>query len=137
MTSRVHKLCQAMKPLGLAAVLFEPGPAMLYLSGVRWGRSERTFVLIVPQAGEPAFVLPAFEEKRARERIRSAALRLWQEDENPFAAIAKVLEDRAVTAGRIGLEASVRFFVFDGLRQQAPQFEYVSVAPPRLGLPPA
>jgi len=135
MTRRLQKLRQAMKPLGLAAVLFEPGPAMLYLSGVRWGRSERSFVLIVPLAGEPVFVLPAFEEKRARELIHSAAVRLWQEDQNPFAAIAKVLADRGLTAGRIGLEASARFFVFDGLRQQAPQFDYVSVAPARLGLP--
>jgi Xaa-Pro dipeptidase len=115
-----------MKELGLAAVVLEPGPAMVDLSGVRWGRSERTFAMIVAQSGAPAWVLPAFEEKRARELIRSGDLHLWQEDEDPFALIANVLRDRGLESGRLGLEDSVRFFVFDGLRRQAPRFEYVS-----------
>jgi Xaa-Pro dipeptidase len=117
-----------MKELGLAAVVLEPGTAMVNLSGVRWGRSERTFAMIVAQTGAPAWVLPAFEEKRARELIRSGDLHLWQEDEDPFATIARVLRDHGVESGRMGLEDSVRFFVFDGLRRQAPRFEYVSAA---------
>ena len=43
--SRIEKLREAMKEFGLAAVVIEPGPAMVYLTGVRWGRSERTFAL--------------------------------------------------------------------------------------------
>jgi Xaa-Pro dipeptidase len=125
---RVRKLQQAMKELGLAAVVLEPGPAMADLSGVRWGRSERTFAMIVAQIGAPAWVLPAFEEKRARELIRSGDLHLWQEDEDPFAMIAQVLRDRGLESGRLGLEDSVRFFVFDGLRRRAPRFEYVTAA---------
>ena len=125
---RVRKLQQAMKELGFAAVVLEPGPAMVGLSGVRWGRSERTFAMIVTETGTPAWVLPAFEEKRARELIRSGDLHLWQEDQDPFAIIAQVLRDRGLQSGRLGLEDSVRFFVFDGLRHQAPRFEYVSAA---------
>jgi Xaa-Pro dipeptidase len=125
---RVRKLQQAMKELGLAAVLLEPGPAMVDLSGVRWGRSERTFAMIVAQTGAPAWVLPAFEENRARELIRLGDLHLWQEDEDPFALIARLLRDRGLESGRLALEDSVRFFVFDGLRRQAPRFEYVSAA---------
>jgi Xaa-Pro dipeptidase len=121
-----RKLQHAMKELGLVAVVLEPGPAMVDLSGVHWGRSERTFAMIVAQTGTPAWVLPAFEEKRARELIRSGDLHLWQEDEDPFALIANVLRDRGLESGRLGLEDSVRFFVFDGLRRQAPRFEYVS-----------
>ncbi|PWU12403.1 MAG: hypothetical protein C5B51_00685 [Terriglobia bacterium] len=136
MTSQVQKLQEMMKQLGLAAVVFEPGAAMLSLSGVRWGRSERTFVLVAAQTGEPAFVLPAFEEKRARELIRAADLRMWQEDESPFAAVIDVLRSRGVTSGRVGLEESVRFFIYDGLRRLAPQFEYISAGPQRLGLGP-
>ena len=125
---RVRKLQQAMKKLGFAALVLEPGPAMADLTGVRWGRSERTFAMIVTETGVPAWVLPAFEEKRARELIRSGELHLWQEDENPFAIIAQVLRDRGLQSGRLGLEDSVRFFVFDGLRRQAPRFEYASAA---------
>jgi Xaa-Pro dipeptidase len=125
---RVRKLQQAMKELGFAALVLEPGPAMADLTGVRWGRSERTFAMIVTETGVPAWVLPAFEEKRARELIRSGELHLWQEDENPFAIIAQVLRDRGLQSGRLGLEDSVRFFVFDELRRQAPRFEYASAA---------
>ena len=58
-----------MKEFGLQAVVLEPGPAMQYLTGVRWGRSERTFAVVFTQKGDPAYVLPGFEEMRARELI--------------------------------------------------------------------
>ena len=118
-----------MKEAGLAALLLEPGPAMVYLTGVRWGRSERLFAALIPQSGDAAWVLPAFEETRAREVLPAgAAIRLWQEDENPFAKIANLLTERGRVAGRLGVEAGVRFFVFDGIRRQMPKWEYVSAA---------
>ena len=125
--ARIEKLRDVMKEFGLAAVVLEPGPAMLYLTGVRWGRSERTFVLVVPARGELTFVLPAFEEMRARELIRGrAGIRVWQEDESPYLQIVQSLKDRGIASGRIGMDASARFFVFDGIRKRAPQFDYVS-----------
>jgi Xaa-Pro dipeptidase len=39
--ARTAKLQEAMKEFGLRAVVLEPGAAMMYLTGVRWGRSER------------------------------------------------------------------------------------------------
>jgi Xaa-Pro dipeptidase len=125
-SDRIGDLQRAMKELGVAAMLLEPGPAMLTLTGVRWGRSERTFALVVTRSGKPAFVLPAFEEARAREVIPAGAeIHLWQEDENPFAKIAEVLAARGISSGRIGLEETVRFFVFDGLRRKLPKLKYV------------
>ncbi|HYL38865.1 MAG TPA: aminopeptidase P family N-terminal domain-containing protein [Bryobacteraceae bacterium] len=125
--ARIEKLREVMKEFGLAAVVLEPGPAMLYLTGVRWGRSERTFVLVVPAKGELTFVLPGFEEMRARELIRGrAGIRVWQEDESPYLQIVQTLKDRGIASGRIGMDATARFFVFDGIRKLAPQFDYVS-----------
>jgi len=125
--ARVAKVQEAMKEFGLRAVVLEPGPAMLYLTGVRWGRSERTFAVVLTQTGDPAYVLPGFEEMRARELIKVGEdIRVWQEDESPYQRIAGVLKDRGVALGRVGMEESVRFFVFDGVRKQAPRLEYVS-----------
>ena len=45
---------------------------MMYLTGVRWGKSERTFAVVLPAKGEPVWVLPGFEEGRARELIHWA-----------------------------------------------------------------
>src|ERR1700730_11825105 len=114
--SRIAKLQDAMKEFGLQAVVLEPGPAMMYLTGVRWGRSERTFAVVLTQKGDPAYVLPGFEEKRGRELIHVGDdIRVWQEDESPYQRIVEVMKARGVATGRVGMEESVRFFVFDGV----------------------
>jgi Xaa-Pro dipeptidase len=124
---RISKLQEAMKEFGLQAVVLEPGPAMQYLTGVRWGRSERTFAVVLTQKGDPAYVLPGFEEMRARELIHVGDdIRVWQEDESPYQRIVEVMKDRGVAAGRVGMEESVRFFVFDGVRKVAAKLDYVS-----------
>jgi Xaa-Pro dipeptidase len=124
---RIEKFRQAMKEFGLQAVVIEPGPAMQYLTGVRWGRSERTFALVVPLKGDLGFVLPGFEEMRAKELIHlGAEIRIWQEDESPYQLVAKMLKDRGVTAGRVGIDPSVRFFIYDGVKKLAPGLTYVS-----------
>ena len=125
--ARIAKVQEAMKEFGLGAVVLEPGPAMLYLTGVRWGRSERTFAVVLPEKGEPVYVLPGFEEMRARELIHVGNdIRIWQEDESPYQRIAQALKDRGVISGRIGIDESARFFVFDGIRKLAPKLDYVS-----------
>lgn len=124
---RIERLREAMKEFGLQAVVIEPGPAMQYLTGVRWGRSERTFALVVPLKGDLGFVLPGFEEMRAKELIHSGAeIRVWQEDESPYQLVAQMLKDRGVTAGRVGIDPSVRFFIYDGVKKLAPGLTYVS-----------
>jgi Xaa-Pro dipeptidase len=128
--ARIAKVQQAMKEFGLQAIVLESGPAMQFLTGVRWGRSERTFAVVITQTGDPAYVLPAFEEMRARELIKVGDdIRVWQEDESPFARVAQAMKDRGVIAGRVGMEETVRFFVFDGVRKQAPKMSYVSAQP--------
>jgi Xaa-Pro dipeptidase len=124
----------AMKELSLRAIVLESGPAMLYLTGVRWGRSERTFAVVLTQTGDPAYVLPGFEEMRARELIKVGQdIRVWQEDESPFERVAEILKERGVALGKVGMEESVRFFVFDGIRshstRQAQKLDFVSAQP--------
>jgi Xaa-Pro dipeptidase len=128
--ARIAKLQEAMKEFGLRAIVVESGPAMQYLTGVRWGRSERTFAVVITQTGEPAYVLPGFDEMRAKELITVGnEIHVWQEDESPFARVSEILKERGVALGRVGVEESVRFFIFDGIRKQAPKLEYVSAQP--------
>ena len=126
---RIAKLQDAMTEFGLQAVVLEPGPAMMYLTGVRWGKSERTFAVVLPAKGGPVWVLPGFEEMRARELIKPGDdIRVWQEDESPFQRIVQGLKDRGVTTGRVGIDESARFFVFDNVRKLAPKLDYVGTA---------
>jgi Xaa-Pro dipeptidase len=84
--------------------------------------------VVLPAKGGPVWVLPGFEQVRARELIRVDAndIRIWQEDESPSQRIVEALKDRGVTAGRVGIDEAARFFVFDGIRKLAPKLEYVS-----------
>ena len=126
---RLTRLQDAMKEFGLQAIVLEPGPAMLYLTGVRWGKSERTFAVVLPAKGEPVWVLPGFEEMRARELIHAGdEIHVWQEDESPYERIVQALRNRGVTTGRVGIDEAARFFVFDGIRKLAPKLDYVGAA---------
>jgi len=128
---RIAKLQEAMREFGLGAVVLEPGPAMQYLTGVRWGKSERTFAVVLPVKGEPVWVLPGFEEMRARELIHVGDdIRVWQEDESPYQRIAQGLKDRGVggtsAPSKVGMDEGARFFVFDGIRKLTTKLDYVS-----------
>jgi Xaa-Pro dipeptidase len=131
---RIAKAQRLMQEQGLGAILIESGTGMLYYTGTAWSRSERTFAVIIPARGEPAWVCPGFEEARARELIRFGSdIRVWQEDESPFRVIAGVLKDRGVSTGKLGIEEQVRFFIQDGVRREAPSIELVSATPVTAG----
>ena len=103
--ARLARAQRLMAEQEIGAVLVEPGSSMYYYTGVNWSRSERTFAMVIPPSGAPAWVCPAFEEARARELIRFGDdIRVWQEEESPFARIAAILEDRGAASGRVGVE---------------------------------
>ncbi len=125
--ARLEKARRLMRESNIGAIFLEGGSSLLYFTGTRWGLSERTFGMVLPAAGEPAWVVPAFEEARAREVIRFGSdIRTWEEDESPYARIAQILRDRGASAGRVGMEERVRFFIFDGVRKQLPSADFVS-----------
>lgn len=131
---RIARAQRLMQEQGIEAILIEPGSSMRYYTGVRWSLSERTFAMVLTTSGAPAWVCPAFEEARARELIRFGDdIRVWQEDESPFARIAAILKDRGAAAARVGVEEQVRFFVMDGLRQAVPAARLVSATPVTAG----
>jgi Xaa-Pro dipeptidase len=124
---RIERARRLMTDQGIGAVILEPGSTLYYYTGVRWGLSERTFAAVLPARGELTFIFPAFEEERARERIRfSKDVRVWQEDESPYRLMAEVLRDRGVAGGQVGIEEQTRFFVLDGLRRELPGAQLVS-----------
>src|SRR5436305_9856029 len=101
---RIEKARRLMRDNGIDAIVLEGGTSMFYFTGVRWGNSERTFAVVIPQKGELAWVTPGFEEARARELIKfSTDVSVWQEDESPYAVIAKILRDRVAGTGTIGI----------------------------------
>jgi len=133
-SARCEKARRLMAENHIDAIFLEPGSSLAYFTNVHWSRSERTFGMVFPAKGEAIYVVPAFEEPRAKELIDpSSEVRVWQEDESPAARIAQALKDRGITSGRIGIEESVRFFVFDNLRKANRHLELVSADPVTAG----
>ena len=132
--ARMEKARRLMRENKIAAIYLEPGTTMQYFTGMRWGRSERMFGMVLPAQGEPAYVVPAFEEMRAKELIKfSKDIRIWQEDEDPAAKIAQIFKDRGIATGNIGIEEQTRFFLFDGIRKAAPALTYQDARPVTAG----
>ncbi|MCI0404164.1 MAG: aminopeptidase P family N-terminal domain-containing protein [Acidobacteria bacterium] len=114
--AQAQRLMQEPKPR-FAAVYLASGSSMYYYTGIRWGGGERLFSLVIPTKGEPLLVCPAFEEGRARELLRwPIEVRVWQEDESPYTVVAGWLRERGLRTGRLGVEETMRFHFFDGLR---------------------
>jgi Xaa-Pro dipeptidase len=111
-----------------------PGTTLAYYVGTPWGLSERIVALAIPREGQPLMTCPAFEEGRLREQLRwPLELRVWQEDENPYALIAKWLTERGIRTGRVGVEETTKYVFLDGLRQAAPSLDYASGNPVTVG----
>jgi Xaa-Pro dipeptidase len=126
--ARLDKARRLMSQNRIDAIVLEGGSSLFYFTGVRWGLSERPFATVIPAKGELAWVAPGFEEARARELIEVGGrdLRTWQEDESPYRLVAQILKDRGIATGSVGMEERLRFFVFNGIRKEAPAINYVS-----------
>ncbi len=117
--ARVEKAQGLMARLGWGGLLVESGSTLDYFTGVRWSRSERTTAAILPARGEPVVVCPAFEAPSIRETLALGEVRTWDEADSPFTLLAGALRDRGGAGRLLGVEATTRFFVMDGVRRAA------------------
>jgi Xaa-Pro dipeptidase len=112
------------------ALFFAPGTSLYYLTGIRWGLSERLLGVVIPRTGDPILVVPGFEEGRMREKLHvPMEVIAWQEDQSPTKLAAEALTARGIRTGRLGIEETTGFTFFDHLREAAPGFEFVSADP--------
>lgn len=116
------------------ALYVTPGTSLVYYTGIRWWPSERLLALVVPRKGDPLIVCPAFEEGRLRELLRwPVEVRVWQEDESPYALIAKWIQERNLRTGRVAVEETTRYVFYDGLRKATHGLEFASGDPVTAG----
>jgi len=127
---RLDRAQALMKANGIGAVLIEPGSSLLYFTGIRWGRSERAMLAVLPVEGQPCIVSPYFEEPRMRETLAvPAEVRVWQEDEDPLKVAAGFLRDRKLATWPVGIEETVRFFIPNMLAKALPGAKIVTANP--------
>jgi Xaa-Pro dipeptidase len=128
--ARIAKVQGLMAQRKVTALLVEPGSTLEYFTGIRWRRSERTTVAIIPAHGEVLVVTPAFEEPSVRETLQVGGdIRTWEEHESPFDRIVQGLRNRGATTGVVAVESTTRFFIVDGVRQASSAYGLVSADP--------
>ncbi len=132
-TERAARRAKAQRLMSTSlvhALLVEPGPSLDYFGGLRWGRSERLFALLIPRRGEAVVVCPAFERERAESQIDNRfRIRVWQEDESPYTLVASIMRDWGFATGTLAVESSARLFVADALAKVRPALQVVSGDP--------
>jgi len=139
--TRQEKARRLMRENNLSAMLLTQGTSLAYFTGIRWEGGERMFAMVLPAKGEAFYVAPAFEEGRAREQIEKSPdggkpnsdVRVWQEDESPYARVAQGLSDRGIASGMIGVEEKAKFLFSDNLRKAAASATFTSATPVTAG----
>src|SRR5262245_44434444 len=113
--ARIEKARRLMADHKIDAIMLTQGTSLVYFTNIHWGGGERLTACVVPVKGEPFFVCPAFEEDRAREQIAlgpfgggRADVRVWNEDESPYALVAAGLKDRGIVTGVLGLKETTK-----------------------------
>jgi Xaa-Pro dipeptidase len=128
--ARIARLQTLMAQRKIAALLVEPGSSLDYFTGIRWRRSERTTLAIIPAVGETLVVTPAFEEPSVRETLQvGGEVRPWDEHESPFDKIVQGLKDRGISSGVLAAESTIRFFIVAGIRQAGVTYEIIPADP--------
>jgi Xaa-Pro dipeptidase len=128
--ARIAKAQSLMAQRKVAALLVESGSSLEYFTGIRWRRSERTTLAIIPSSGEVLVVTPAFEEPSVRETLQVGGdVRPWDEHENPFEKVVQGLRDRGINSGVLAAESTMRFFIIAGIRQASSAYEIIPADP--------
>ena len=133
--ARIEKAKRLMSAAKIDALVLTGGTSMEYFTGMRWGTSERLLAAIIPVRGSAFLVTPKFEEERAMEQAHSGPLGsdaqvfAWEEDESPYALIAKGFRDRGLSTATVGIEETVKFVFQDGIAKALPNGRLVSGTP--------
>ncbi|GAB1444866.1 MAG: aminopeptidase P family protein [Cyclobacteriaceae bacterium] len=128
--SRIEKAQRLMTENKIEALYLDGGTSMAYFTGINWGTSERMMAAIIPAKGEVKYISPAFEAARVEELMTIGKdIRVWEEHESPYKQVALAFKDFGIRSGNIAMEERVRFFLFDGIRKEASNLNYVSGDP--------
>ncbi len=126
-SARLERARELLAGEGADALLVRGGPSLRYFTGVAWGQSERLVAMILPRRGMPVMICPAFEIGTLEASLRiEAEIRLWEEDESPFALADRALSD--LRAGTVALDPELPFWAFDGLSREGPSLNLTNGA---------
>lgn len=137
--SRLQRARELMTANKIDAIVMTTGASLTYYTGAHWGQSERLFAYVLPRAGKPFLISPAFEHDRVAELLTSFPERdstmsyAWQENESPFELLRKSLAEAGLKTGAVGIEEHTQFEFSYAIAQACPALTMTSATPVTAG----
>jgi len=125
---RLSRMRDALQRASLDALALNPGPTMVYASGLIFHLMERPVVLVIPAEGRPGLILPEFERTKGEASPLKPTLFTYAEDPvsraETFEAAVRQL---GLSGRRVGVEPlRMRVFELRLLEAAAPKTRFVS-----------
>ena len=126
--ARQARLAASIQDAGLNGLILNPGPSLVYLTGLHFHLSERPVVVIFIPGGDHVVVLPELETAKVQDL--SYPLQAFPYGEDPTTwvqAFAQAARAAHLDSGKLGVEPrGLRFLELQLLEQALPQAEFVS-----------
>lgn len=102
--ARIATLAAAMTAAGISGVWLDASSSLTYYTGLSLGLSERIHGALIHADGRLTYLSPTFERPKLETLIRlPGPIAVWEEDEDPFALLAALVE------GQIALDPAMPF----------------------------
>lgn len=126
--ARVEKARRLIGETNADALLIGAGASLAYFAGVSWPATERLVALLIPRRGVPVAICPAFEVASFETSLAiEAAVRLWEEDEDPSKLVAEALRD--IGASTLAIDPAMASGTVRRLAAAAPSLDLADGAP--------
>jgi Xaa-Pro dipeptidase len=126
--SRMENLSAAMSSAGLKAMILNPGPSLVYLTGLHFHLSERPVMAIFIPHEPTIFILPEFEAGKIDSAPFEVSVFSYPEDPSSWAGITKRgLLSLDIDRGPIGVEPrGLRYLELSLLQEAVQDLTYIS-----------
>ncbi|MDE0837037.1 MAG: Xaa-Pro peptidase family protein [Akkermansiaceae bacterium] len=127
--ARLEKAAQLMREKDWQALLVTAGSGMLYFTGTHWHSSERLVAALIFPDASIVYISPEFEVSTITDFMGlKSPVRSWEEHECPYSLVSKILSEKNITSGKLGMDEAAPFFVSNGIAKAAPNLEMVDGA---------
>jgi len=126
--SRQEKLNRIIKTSQVDAMVLNPGPSLVYMTGLHFHLSERPVVVIFLPGRDPIIILPELELEKIKHLAYEIQAFSYGEDPGSWEAAFKRGSEAAELKGKlIGVEPrQLRFLEFELLSNAAPNTQFIS-----------
>jgi Xaa-Pro aminopeptidase len=101
---RTRRCQRALRGVGADAAVLFPSPNLFYVTGFHEEPSERHFLCVVPDEGDPTVIAPSMYAGQLRDGTWIEDVRSWDDDEDPLAVLETVAAHEDLDGGHLLLD---------------------------------